>query len=88
MPVLERRKVHKTKAGTYRLNAPKDWGDFFNIQDKEALDTIADAPWVVFPQQVKTKKDRIEALRKIITLIEATPERPYPIAHRGPKKGG
>jgi hypothetical protein len=86
MPVLERRKILKMKEGSYRMNPPKDWAEFFGLRGGEELDTIADAPWVVFPPSVKSREDRIAALQKIIALIEATPERPFPEAKRGKKK--
>ncbi len=65
---------------------PKDWAEFFAMKGGEELDTIADAPWIVFPPQVFTKEQRMEALKKIIMLIEATPERPFPKAKAGKKK--
>ena len=85
MPVTERRRITKTKQGTFRMQLPKDWADFFEIEEKADVDIIADTPVVVFPPQGVSKKDRIDALEKIITLLGATPEKPYPIAHRGPK---
>jgi phosphate uptake regulator len=87
MPVLERRRLTKTVKGSYIICPPKDWVRFFNLKGGEELDMIADMPVVVFPPQVSSKEQRIDALKKIITLIEATPE-PFPEAKKGRKKRG
>jgi phosphate uptake regulator len=88
MPVLERRKLTKTGKESYIICLPKDWVRFFGLKGGEELDMIADMPVVVFPPQVSSKEQRIDALKKIITLIEATPERPFPRAKKERKKRG
>lgn len=85
MPVLEKRRIHRSKDGILKMTPPKDWGDFFSLRGGEDLETIADAPWVVFPPQIATKADKIKRLQDIITLIKATPE-PYPEARRKGKR--
>jgi len=87
MPTLQTRKLTKTGKGSFNICAPKDWAKFFQLVGGEELEIIADMPVVAFPPQVKTKEDRIDALRKIITLIEITPERPFPKAKTG-RRGG
>ena len=83
MPVIESRKITKGPAGDGVMRLPIEWMRFFKIEGGTTVDVVADTPVVVFPPHVEKKKDRIEALQKIIQLIDAVPERPYPIAKRG-----
>ncbi|MBW2560721.1 MAG: hypothetical protein JRE40_07695 [Deltaproteobacteria bacterium] len=86
MPVLERRKLSKVGKDSFMMRLPRDWARFFELRGGEELDTVADMPVVVFPPQIESKAQRIEALKKIITLIEATPEKPFPPVKRGKRR--
>ena len=86
MPLTDKRKIMKTKQGTFRINPPKAWGDFFKLTGEEKLETISDAPFIAFPPQVKTTKEKIEALMKIVRLLEIEPEIIYPEASRAYRK--
>ncbi|MBA7593086.1 hypothetical protein ES703_00002 [subsurface metagenome] len=82
MPVTERRKVTHTPTGEI-LHLPKGWTDMFGTPDE--VDLVIDTPVVVFAPPVKSNKQRIDALKKIIQILEAVPEIPYPLA-RGKRK--
>ena len=86
MPVLERRKLSKVGVDSFLMRVPRDWVRFFEMRGGEELDTIADLPFIAFPPQIKSKEERIEALKKIIALIEATPEFPFPKPEKGKGK--
>jgi len=77
MPVVERRKVNYDKQRTPIVRLPKGWARMFGYP-REA-DLVIDTPVVFFSPNVKTNKERAEALRKIINILENVPEPPYPV---------
>jgi len=84
MPVVERRRVsytQKNQQGDGILHLPRGWLAMFG--KPRDVDIVVDTPVVAFPPQVSTKRERIEALKKIIQILEAVPEAPYPAARRG-----
>ncbi len=84
MPITERRKISRTKLGDSILRLPKGWARMFGYP--EEVELIIDTPVVAFPPSVKSNADRVDALKKIIRIIEASPESPYPEAKRRKKK--
>lgn len=84
MPVTERRRVSRTKTGDSILRLPKGWTRMFG--NPEEVELIIDTPVVAFPPVVKSNADRVDALKKIIRIIEASPESPYPEAKRRKRK--
>jgi hypothetical protein len=84
MPVTERRKVTHTVTGEI-IRLPKGWTEMFGTPDEVEL--VIDTPVIVFAPTVKSNKQRIDALKKIIQILEAVPELPYPMARKSrPKK--
>lgn len=83
MPVVERRRVTYTRdgRGDVILHLPRGWADMFG-QPRE-VDIIVDTPVVAFAPVVRTNRQKIEALRKIIQILKAVPDSPYPRARRG-----
>lgn len=86
MPVIERRRLTKTKTGSHQVVVPKGWTEWFGIDGSVDVDMIADTPVVVFPPSVTNRAERIDALKKIIGHLESVPERPFPVVKRGTKK--
>lgn len=79
MPVTERRKVTHTVTGEL-LRLPKGWTEMFGNPDEVEL--VIDTPVVIFAPPVKSNKQRVDALKKIINILESVPELPYPQARR------
>jgi hypothetical protein len=76
MPVTEKRKPYRTGESSTGVILPKDWVDFFGINpSKSELEFIIDTPVVIFPPNLD-KQMKIDALYKIIKMIELTPEPP------------
>lgn len=48
----------------------------------DEVELVIDTPVVVFAPPVKSNKQRIDALKKIIQILGAVPEMPYPLARR------
>jgi len=57
------------------VRLPKGWARMFGKPDE--ADLVIDTPVVFFPPSVRTNKERADALRKIITILENVPEPPY-----------
>lgn len=88
MPVLETKKIVRAGKQGAVVYLPKGWLDFFNIDPKDLpvkVETVTDLPFVVFPPSVAERLSQIEALKKIITLLEATPDR-FPDVKKGGRK--
>jgi hypothetical protein len=83
MPVIERRRVTHAATGDL-VRLPKGWSRMFG--DPDEVELVIDTPVVIFSPNVKSNKQRIEALEKIIQILKAVPELPYPEARRDKKK--
>jgi hypothetical protein len=83
MPVTERRRVTHSATGDL-VRLPKGWSRMFGEPDEVEL--VIDTPVVIFAPTVKSNKQRIDALEKIIQIPKAVPEIPYPEAKKQRKR--
>lgn len=90
MPVLEVKKIVRAGKSGAVVYLPKGWLDFFNLKAEDfpiKVETVTDLPFIVFPPTVTERQAQIEAMKKIINLLEATPDR-FPDVKKGKKSGG
>ncbi|MBA7503786.1 hypothetical protein ES706_02407 [subsurface metagenome] len=88
MPVLVTKKIVRAGKKGAVVYIPKGWLDFFNLQLDDLplkVETVTDLPFIVFPPTVTDRQAQIEAMKKIIILLEATPDR-FPEVKKGRKK--
>lgn len=90
MPVLETKKIVRAGEKGAVVYIPKGWLDFFNLKIEDLpvkVETVTDLPFIVFPPAVTDRQAQIEAMKKIILLLEATPDR-FPNVKKGKKSAG